>query len=267
MATKEEKKVAKKEENLPAAIDFAADAGAGFEDSDKDSFAIPFLSILQSGSPQCKRSDGAYIPGAQEGMMFNSVTNEVIDGDKGILVIPAYYNRNFIEWIPRGEGGGIAGVHTVPEADELSKTLRTITVVDNGKEKEVQVLDNGNTLSDTRNHYLLIVNEDGSTSPVVCGMSSSQIKESKKWMTMMQGIKINGVEAPMMSQIYRITTVPKSNNEGSWYGFKIDHVEQIKDATQYQDAKKFRELIKSGAAEIDKQAGSSNPSGSDSDEM
>jgi len=62
--------------------------------------------------------------------------------------------------------------------------------------------------------------------------------------------------------------VPKSNNEGSWYGFKVEHVEQIKNINQYNDAKKFRDLIKSGAAEIDKGANSTtNPSGSDSDEM
>ena len=68
----------KEEAALPAmmAESFAADAGSGFENADKDSYAIPFIKLLQSMSPQCKKSNGAYIQGAEEGMLFNTVTEE-----------------------------------------------------------------------------------------------------------------------------------------------------------------------------------------------
>jgi hypothetical protein len=268
MADPKAKELVKKEEaGLPAVIDFVADSGAGFEDSDKESYAIPFLSILQSGSPQCKRSDGAYIKGAEEGMLYNSVTGEVTSGDEGILVVPCYYTRNFIEWIPRSDGGGINGTHTVAEAEILSKTLKTIKVMDNGKEKEIQVLPNGNTLSDTRNHYLIHIKPNGDICPLVAGMSSSQIKASKKWMTLMQGIRIQGKEAPMFSQIYKITTIPLKNNEGSWYGFKIDHVKQIDNVEIYNAAKEFRELVKSGNVKIDGQETDISPSSADPEAM
>ena len=50
------------------------EAGSGFEEATSDSYAVPFLQVLQSGSPQCKKSDGKYIKGAEEGMIFNTVT-------------------------------------------------------------------------------------------------------------------------------------------------------------------------------------------------
>jgi hypothetical protein len=77
---------------------YVEDAGAGFEDADANAYAIPFLQILQSGSPQCKKSDGAYIKGAEEGMFYNTVTQELYDGDEGVVVIPCHYMQRFVEW-------------------------------------------------------------------------------------------------------------------------------------------------------------------------
>jgi len=59
--------------------DFSGFAGEGFQGLGKDDLAIPFLVILQSGSPQLKRSEGEYIPGAAEGMLYNSVTRQLLD--------------------------------------------------------------------------------------------------------------------------------------------------------------------------------------------
>ena len=70
---------------------FAGDAGRGLENVDKDCFAIPFLTILQSGSPQCKKSDGAYIKGAEEGMLFNTVTKDLYDETHRILFFPSSF--------------------------------------------------------------------------------------------------------------------------------------------------------------------------------
>jgi hypothetical protein len=67
MAKPETKEVAVKEPApLPAVIDFTADAGAGFEDADSSSFALPFLRILQAISPQAKKQNPKYIEGAEE---------------------------------------------------------------------------------------------------------------------------------------------------------------------------------------------------------
>ena len=71
MAKKETTAVAVKDEKTTAlstnvVLDFAADAGMGMEGVDKDSFAIPFIALLQGLSPQLETVDGAK-PGLSTG--------------------------------------------------------------------------------------------------------------------------------------------------------------------------------------------------------
>ena len=47
------------------------DAGTASENMTADDMLIPRLRILQSGSPQVKKSEGAYIKGAEEGCAYN----------------------------------------------------------------------------------------------------------------------------------------------------------------------------------------------------
>lgn len=222
---------------------FMEGAGSGFEEADASAYAIPFIQILQSGSPQCKKSDGAYIKGAEEGMFYNTVTQELYDGDKGILVIPCHYSNRFIEWKTRESGGGFVAEHMPGTTPQTAKD-----------DKNRDVLPNGNTLVDTRNHYVLLVKEDGTVEPALITMSSTQLKKSRQWMSKMQGIKLKHpqtgafVTAPMASRMYRLTTVPESNDKGSWFGFKTELEAVVQDRAQYQAALDFAAAVKSGAA-------------------
>ena len=60
-------------------------AGKGLQNVSNDDITIPRLAIIQSGSPQRKKKDEKYIEGAEDGMIFNTVTNEV---NEKIEVIP-----------------------------------------------------------------------------------------------------------------------------------------------------------------------------------
>ena len=72
-------------------------AGTGLEEAGADDYAIPFLRVLQSMSPQLKKSDGKYIQGAEEGMFFNTVTESIYDGTEGVSIIPCAYKKKYIE--------------------------------------------------------------------------------------------------------------------------------------------------------------------------
>jgi len=226
--------------NVALANQFAEDAGAGFEEAGAAAYAIPFLQILQSGSPQCKKSDGAYIKGAEEGKFYNTVTKEIYDGEEGIIVIPCHFTQRFVEWQPRESGGGFVREILPTEAPPTTKD-----------DKNRDVLPNGHTLVDTRNHYVLIKGADGSLSPALIAMSSTQMKKSKQWMSRMQGIKVKGANgfqpAPMMSRSYKLTTVPESNDKGSWFGFNIELVGLVEDPAEYAEAVSFRNAVRSGA--------------------
>ena len=85
----------------------------GFSEVTSEDLAIPFLRILAALSPEVNKRDGKHVEGAEAGMVFNTVLNEIYDGEAGIDVVPAYYNRRFIEWIPCESGkGGYAGSYS-----------------------------------------------------------------------------------------------------------------------------------------------------------
>ena len=103
---------------------FEQDANQGLGNLGMDDLAIPFLRILSDTSPQIKKRDPQYIEGAESGMIYNTLTKEIFDGDKGVGVIPCSYQRQYIEWTDRGKGSG-APVNIYPaDSDILSKTTR-----------------------------------------------------------------------------------------------------------------------------------------------
>jgi hypothetical protein len=86
---------------VQTSLNFATDAGKGLEGTTKSDFAIPFLSMLQSNSPQVET-----LKGAKAGMLVNTITNELFDE---AIVIPCAYQRRFVRWAPRSAGGGYRG--------------------------------------------------------------------------------------------------------------------------------------------------------------
>lgn len=231
--------VATTKKALPATIDYSSDAGAGFEGADRASFAIPFLTILQSMSPQTKKSDGAYIKGAEEGMLYNTVGNDIYSGEEGVRVIPCAFVRSFVEWVPREKGGGFVAEYDAVAGEALrSKCSRN--------DKHQDILPSGNQLNDTRNHYLLVETREGRWEPMMLSLTSTQIKASRNWMSAMQR-ECAANSVPMFALIYRMTTTPQQNEKGSWYGAVFEHEGYVEDDTAYSLARAFYEQAKAGA--------------------
>jgi hypothetical protein len=253
MATKEV--AAKKEAGLPAAaLDaFETAAVTGFEGADAQSYAIPFLIILQSNSPQVKRSEGAYVAGAQEGMLFNTVTEEVYDVGEGgtpLTVIPVSYKRSFIEWVLREKGGGIVAEYDVAEGQKLLTQCER-------DDKNRDILPNGNELKDTRYHYVLL--QGGAVpKPAVISMTRTGIKKSKRWMSVMSETMLEGkngpFQAPMFAFRYNISTVPEQKDGNSWWNWKIEQGTMVDRAEIVTAAMTLQEGISSGAAKVDAEA-------------
>lgn len=223
---------------------FSEDAGDGLN-MGLDDVQIPLISVLQSLSPQVKKSDPKYIKGAEEGQIYNSLTLEVTDGSKGIFVIVAAYKRHFIEWRPRTAGGGKVAEYAI----------------DSGKDKELQAqetakgieyfLPNGNTLEDTAEYYVLIFNEDGSVDRAVLPMSKTNLKVSRRLNSLMSSVKMKNAKGQdftpaIYSQIYKLTTVVQTKGNNSWYIWAVERVGSVKDATVYEAARQFSQAVRKG---------------------
>ncbi len=106
----ESKEVVTKASTEVATYDYGNYGATGYENTDSDDIAVPFLNLLQSNSPQC--SDES-MPDARPGKFLNSASNELFSGKDGVHFIPALTAHEFVEWVPREKGGGIAARHEV----------------------------------------------------------------------------------------------------------------------------------------------------------
>ncbi len=228
--------------NTALASLYEGDIGAGVEEADKDSYAIPFLQVLQGLSPQIESVDGA-----KPGLIINTITNELF---KELLVIPCYYARRFLRWGSRENGGGLKGEYS--PLDVESGKIAGVTRDSLGR----YTLE-GDELKDTRQHYVLFQSANGSWSPALLSLSSTQIKKSKRWMSRIQGLEIRRADGscftpPSFSHIYKITTCKEENNKGSWYGINVDLHGAITEPAVYQKAKAFYDSVKAGEVEVQK---------------
>ena len=191
--------------------------GTGLEEAGAGDYAIPFLRVLQSMSPQLKKSDGQYIQGAEEGNLYNTVSGNVYDGNTGVEIVPCAYKNKFIEWVTREQGGGFV-------TDEHSANdLKSCTKDDSGR----FILPNGNQLSETVEYYSLICENEHAPEEVLLSLTSSALGFSRRWNTMMNTTRVmdsegNAVQAPMFAYIYKLTTVAVSNDQYSWMGLSVE---------------------------------------------
>lgn len=247
-------------------FDFGSDAGAGMEGVDAQSFAIPFLSILHKQSPQCEETDPKFIEGAKQGQFFNSVNNKLYDGKEGILFLQSSFQRRFLRWGPRGTpNSGFKGEFLPEIAMQLKD--EGLVVEQDGKlfyPLEGGVIDDKrcDRLVDTRNHFGILYDQNNGTyGQVLMSLSSTQIKKSKQIISMLSEIKIKTpkglVTPPTWFTFLHLTTVPESNDRGTWAGLKPAIGGNLQDRTKvdavlanelYLAAKAFHEALVSGTA-------------------
>ena len=230
----------KKTAPLPANM-FEDDAAKGLGKIGQEDLALPFLKILGQLSPEVNKRDGKYVEGAEPGMIFNSVSGDLYDGVKGIDVIPCFYKLEYIEWKDRGEGVGAPVAIYDSSSDIMSKTKPDANYKDR--------LPNGNYIEKTASHFVIIQGDSPSTALI--SMKSTQLKISRKWNSMMSGIKMkgaNGMFTPAsFSHIYKLKTTQMSNDKGTWFGWEVSKVGPVTDKGLYDQAKAFSENISKGS--------------------
>jgi hypothetical protein len=229
--------VATKKEGALQTNLFEADANQGTQNISQEDLALPFLKILGQLSPEVNKRDGKYVQGAEPGKIINTVTNKLYDE---IEVIPVFYKRQYVEWADRGTSTGApVAIHSA-DSDIISQTTR-------GKDYKDR-LANGNYLENTANHYVIYLNDTPQQAMV--SMKSTQLKVSRKWNSMMMGIKMQGKNGlftpPTYSHIYKLKTVQMSNDKGTWFGWDVEKVGPVGDKNIYDMAKSFATSVGKG---------------------
>ena len=232
--------VTEKKEGALATNLFEADANQGAQNMSQDDLALPFLKILGQLSPEVNKRDGKYVEGAEPGKIINTVTNELYDD---IDVIPCHYKRQYVEWQDRGTSTGAPVMIHEADSDIVSQTTRDKTYKDR--------LPNGNYLENTANHFVLLCGKNPGTALI--SMKSTQLKVSRKWNSMMMGIKMQGKNGlftpPTYSHIYNLKTVQMSNDKGTWFGWDVSKKGPVTQKDLYDMAKNFAISVGKGEVE------------------
>jgi len=129
------------------------------------------------------------------------------------------------------------------DSDIVSQTTR-------GKDYKDR-LPNGNYLDNTASHFVLTLDDNPQTALI--SMKSTQLKVSRKWNSMMMGLKLQGKNGlftpPTYSHIYKLSTVQMSNDKGTWFGWDVSKVGPVQDKAIYDMAKSFAESVGKGEVE------------------
>ena len=233
------KDITVKEDQLPSTEffdDMVGDSGKGVSQAQEDNI-VPLLTVLQALSPQVSKRDPSYVEGAEPGDMLkrNSVHGPLVKGTEGTIFQPCFFSKVWIEWKPNK--GGMAGRHQErpSDAEEVEEMI-------NGKPKKKWVRANGNYVEETREHVGFADNE-----PYVLPLKSSGHTVSRAWMQQMNQQIIPGTTkiAPSFAKKYRLTTVERSNNDGTWYIIKPEDAGWVT-KEEYQRGKSLHEAFSRG---------------------
>ena len=195
-----------------------ADSGVGLENITTEDMQIPFIRIIQALSPQLQKDDPLYIKGAEQGDIFNTVSQEIFKQDEGITLVPAFFEKKFLEFQLRSSGGGFVR--------ELAADDKDITMT--SREGTIEMLPNGNELVRTHQHLVIAQSADGTIAPSVLDMKKTQLKVSRRWNTLKNSARLpSGALMPIYGTAWQLTTVLEANDQGKWFNYKLDRINDV----------------------------------------
>lgn len=206
----------------------------GAENVGNEDLIIPRVELVQALSPARKKTDAAYIEGAEEGMLYNNVTRRLYGSS--VTVVPVFYSKQFLIWKDRKQGGGGSNgfrgaFNTKTEADN--------TVVALGEE--------GLEVIDTAQHFVLVrpQAEGGRWEEAVISMSKSKMKVSKRWNSL---VRLSNADS--FARAYALSAVTETNarNE-SYFNFSISPLGFVPKEV-YMQAEKLYETIRGGSVKV-----------------
>ncbi len=241
-------------------FDYGEDAQGGLQNIESGDLALPWLTILQSLSPQVVEKH----PGCEPGAIFNTGTEETYPGDDGVVLIPCYQEHSFIEWCPRDKGGGFVGVHA-PNSPIVAQAKADSTSF--GKYTHPE---SGNDLVETYTLFALRLDDEGTPVDMAAlSFKSTGIQAFKKLLYRI--FTFGGGKVPLFANRIRMTTVLQKNNKGSFYNavFRPACAASVDETTGeamsamtmslidpaspvFAAAKKFSESARDGLARVDR---------------
>jgi len=219
------------------------DSGLGNKEIDQDTLSIPFLKTnltdeILSGNR-----------GAVKGDMYNTVTGEIFDREKGVLVLPCAFQRRFIHWSALGDD------QKAPIAIYNSKADCPETERSKEDNKEYLKDGSGHYIEDTHQHYLLVCKPDGTMDAVMIAMKSTSLKASRKWNSLISTRRKQRQDGsmfvpPRFLYLYKLSTYKESGKKGDYFVWDVKLEKELSNLNAYNEAKAFALSVEKGDVEV-----------------
>lgn len=211
--------------------DWLQRGNAGSEDVTAREMILPRVDVIQALSPQIKKNDPAFIPGAEQGMIFNTVTGELYGSE--VTFVPVLFRKEYTIWKMRKAGGGFCGAHRTETEAQMA-----VGQMENPADYEVV---------ESHQHFALILTPQG-PQEAVFSMTKSKLKVSRALNTLIQ---IAGVDR--FAKAYKLSAVEDSSPKGEFWSFKAHPVGFVSKEL-YERGQSLYDMIKAGAADVDRTA-------------
>ena len=225
---------------------YLGEESRGSEEVTIQDITIPRLSMVQDLSPQRKKNNAEYIEGCEEGMTFNTVTNELYADP--VIFVPVYFRLEWLVWKHRDAGGGLQGVFATQ--DEAVAFVGQHPLAGQETAKGEPVLE----VQDTAQQFGLLMDpnspaEDPQATEIVVSMSKSQLKPSRQMNSM---IRIAGGDR--WERYYRLSAVEVQNQAGQDYiNWKIEQLGFVSEAV-FAQGEGLYDAVKAGKRDVERDA-------------
>lgn len=243
---------AKAEEAAIMNFDYGDEAGEGYDPESAGDVQIPFVTALQTMSPQVKKVEKGGIEGAEIGMLYNNVTNGLCES---IRFVPAISRKKYVEWRTRDEGGGYVAEHSL-DSSIVQKFKAT------GERGPWKTEGGKHEIIETQYLYCLGVDDENEPTGefFVLSFTSTKLSAWRKWNTSIHTFRVptpsGKKQPPLYAHVVELRTKEQSNKHGDFYNFLLSPANgDMKkslvgpQSAAFQAAKDLRAMVESGVAQ------------------
>src|SRR5262245_3116918 len=220
----------------------AQETGSGLEQVTAKDQVISRITILQPLSPQLQTNTDA-----KAGQICDTGLGIIYPGP--VTFLPVHFSKAWLQWGPRNSGRGLVRIH---DNDQI---LQEATEDDRRR----MVLPNKDYVVETSQLYVINLTS-GRMEKGFIPFQSTQLKKVRQLMTNVMNERATDKAGreytpPLFYRSYVFSTVPESNAQGNWHGWKIEPSQKVEEMERWQsllvEVKNFRQALTAGTLKAD----------------
>lgn len=202
------------------AYDPKKNQGQGTEDIDPSVLGLPFVTIIQKGSPEFDETHrfhkNKHIEGCKPGNILFARSRKILA--QPLLCVPVATTTLYVEWKPRDAGGGFVGNRplTITSHEAYRRGAP-------GSPEEYKEWLGKNELIYTI-YFMFLFQLGNDWEKGVISFTQGQLKQARRWLQTIKNVEytdLPDVKPPLFAATYQVSTVADSNAKGGFFGWNV----------------------------------------------